>query len=379
MASKHSQIEPTDSTADSALDALELRFAFGGGLGEVLDTFARADAANWKLSWKFRIYYRLRRWIPVVLRQYLQKSRNRSLPVGDAWYVHHDFLEQFKVALGAECRGPAQAIVHPWPDGLEHAVVLTHDIESREGLPQVDKLARLEEQYGLRSAWYFVPAKYRIDSGMLDDLRARGHEVGLHGYNHDGQLFSSKRVFEQRARRINELASDWPATGFRAPMMHRELSWMQALDIDYDASCFDIDPFQAMPGGVGGVWPFIAGRFVELPCTLPQDHTLFVTLQQRTIGIWTKKYALLRALRGMAMCLIHPDYLNTPERWDLYRQLLEQFVAAEGAWKCLPREAASWWRMRDASHVAAAAITGPAAERGRVVDLQSLFAELIGT
>ncbi len=363
------------SKVDRALDALELRFAFAGRLAEVLEHFVRQDASNWRLSWKFRCYYRLRPWIPLAVRQFLQKSRNLKLPVGDAWYFHHDFLQRFAAALRMECDSSHHHVVHPWPDGCEHAAILTHDIESREGLPRVDKLAQLEEQYGLRSAWYFVPAKYQIDSGMLADLQARGHEVALHGYNHDGQLFTSPGLFRRRAMEINEVARRWEATGFRAPMMHRELSWMQALDIDYDASCFDIDPFQAMPGGTGGVWPFIAGRFVELPCTLPQDHTLFVTLQQRTTEIWCKKYELLRRLRGMAMCLVHPDYLDTPERWDLYRQLLEQFAAAEGAWKCLPREVAKWWRQRDASHVEGETVVGPASQRGRAVGLQELFAD----
>ncbi len=376
------QHDQSDSRLNLASAALDYRFAFGGRMTEVFDRWVREDAKHWNLSWKFRCYYQLRRWIPTTLRQCLQKRRNCRLPVGESWYYHHEFAEDFTQSVREECSQPQRMVVHPWPDAYEHATVLTHDIESSAGLKQVDKLAQLEEQYGFRSAWYFVPASYPIDAGMLSDLQARGHEVAVHGYNHDGRLFSTPEVFHSRASKINDVLHRWQVTGFRAPMMHRQLSWMQALEVDYDASCFDIDPFQAMPGGIGGVWPFIAGRFVELPCTLPQDHTLFVTLQQRSTDIWRKKHALLKRLHGMAMCLVHPDYLDTPGRWDLYRQLLDQFAAEEQAWKCLPREVSSWWRLRTASAVEgnsvdSYSVIGPACQRGRAVDLRVLFAELL--
>jgi peptidoglycan/xylan/chitin deacetylase (PgdA/CDA1 family) len=238
------------------------------------------------------------------------------------------------------------------------------------------RLAELEEQYNIRSAWYFVPASYRIDHGVLNSLRERGHEVGVHGYNHDGRLFANQQIFEQRSQHINAIAKAWQASGFRSPMMHRHLAWMQDLDIAYDASFFDIDPYQAMPGGVGGVWPFIAGRFVELPCTLPQDHTLFVTLNQPGIDVWRKKHELIRRLRGMAMYLIHPDYLETPRQWDYYRSLLEYLNTIENDWRCLPHEAAQWWKLRQSSLCREREIQGPAAARGRTVLLDDLFTEL---
>ncbi len=379
----------TPNVCQSGLDGLDIRFAFGGAVGRVLEEFLRADADNWKLSWRFRRYYQLRKWIPLWLRQWLQQVRNTQLPVDDQWYYQHDFLERLRSALIEESQRAVVTvqttgvspnaigkIIHPWPDGFRHAAVLTHDIETRHGLVHVDRLAKLEESYGLRSAWYFVPNSYTIDPGLLRDLQSRGHEVGVHGYNHDGQLFMSPEKFQYRAARINEVARDWQARGFRAPMMHRQLGWMQSLQFDYDASCFDIDPFQAMPGGVAGVWPFIVGNLVELPCTLPQDHTLFVTLQQQSTEVWKRKLELIRRLHGMAVCLVHPDYLDSPQRWELYRELLEQFTAADDAWKSLPSAVAQWWRQRDQSSLDNSTIVGPAAARGRTVELQELFADL---
>ena len=213
-------------------------------------------------------------------------------------------------------------IIHPWPDGTDFAFVLTHDVETADGMRNVLRIADLEQQLGFRSSWNIVPHKYSIDRGLLRELTSRGFEIGVHGYNHDGKLFTSRRVFDARVPAINAALKSFGAVGFRAPMVHRNLEWLQSLDIEYDASCFDIDPFQAMPGGVGSVWPLIAGRFVELPYTLPQDHTIFIALNERDGQIWQRKLDFLAAMRGMALIVTHPDYLDSEHRIGVYRQFL---------------------------------------------------------
>jgi hypothetical protein len=151
---------------------------------------------------------------------------------------------------------------------------------------------------------------------------------------------------------------------------------MQSLEFDYDASCFDIDPFQAMPGGVGGVWPFMAGKLVELPYTLPQDHTLMVTLGVPAFEVWVEKLRLIRQLSGLALLITHPDYLDSPKRQDEYRRFCEYVAMMEDKWLALPCEIAAWWRQRDSSSVRSnQTIEGPAAQRGRTVSLVSLFEE----
>ena len=244
---------------------LPLRFAFGGAMGDVLRESFECDARQARLSAKFKVYYRLRPFIPILIRQFLQQGRNRGFDLPDDWYLPIKFVDRF---LDAACLEPRSLAIHPWPDGHQMSMVLTHDVETKAGVAMVDRLAAMEEEYGLRSAWYFIPHKYDFDPDLLKDLKNRGHEVGIHGYNHDGRLFESPSLFQRRVDPINQALTDYGCTGFRAPMVHRNLNWMQALDIDHDGSCFDIDPFQAMPGGVGGVWPFFAGKFVELPYTL---------------------------------------------------------------------------------------------------------------
>ncbi len=68
-------------------------------------------------------------------------------------------------------------------------------------------------------------------------------EVGIHGLFHDGKLFQSRHVFQKRAVLISHFISKWKVAGFRSPHMHRDLNWIHYLNILYDASTFDVDPF----------------------------------------------------------------------------------------------------------------------------------------
>lgn len=330
----------------------------------------RSDAKAAQLSPAFRAYYRLRSLIPLPVRQLLQ--RHRQIKPVPNWYLP----EQFVAAMVDDVRKSADgvSIVYPWPDGANFAFVPTHDVETADGMRRIEKIAALEEELGFRSSWNVVPHKYPVDRGLLRDLQSRGFEIGVHGYNHDGKLFTSKAIFDRRAPAINAALKDFGAVGFRAPMVHRNLAWLQSLDVEYDASYFDIDPFQAMPGGVGSLWPFVAGRFVELPYTLPQDHTLFVALNETSGRIWEEKLDFVAKLGGMALFITHPDYLDSDYRIDAYRRLLEKARAMQGMWHALPKEVAAWWRERDQSQVLCGndgqyRIEGPAVLRGRVATI----------
>lgn len=352
---------------------LPTRFAFGGELGDVMRDFFLRDMAQAKLSAKFKLYYRLRPYIPIPLRQLLQRERNQRIDVPAGWYLPSEFVQAFRAAIET---APSHQAIHPWPDDYQISVSLTHDVETEQGVKLVNNLAALEEKYGFRSAWNFIPYKYQVDPGLIKDLKDRGHEIGVHGYNHDGRLFESKRTFDWRAGYINKALNQYDSVGFRAPMVHRNLIWLQTLNVDYDASCFDIDPFQAMPGGVGSVWPFLAGKFVELPYTLPQDHTLLVSLGETTSRIWEEKLDYLRSLAGMAMLVTHPDYLDVPARLGVYESFLRHLKTQSHCWFALPGEIAKWWRQRDAMRIdfveGRHIVAGPNSSRAKLLNLRTL-------
>lgn len=322
------------------------RFAFSGAVEELLRARLAHDMQEAKLSNKFKIYYRIRHLIPIPIRQLLQKGRNRNTEVARDWFIDQQFCRQFAEAIQKDA---SKKTLPLWPEDARVCICLTHDVETNDGVNNVLRIADIEERYGFRSVWNFIPYKYKVDPGLIAELKDRGHEIGIHGYNHDGRLFENRATFEKRVKSINKAIDQFDAVGFRTPMVHRNLDWQQALEVDWDASCFDIDPFQAMPGGVGGVWPFIYGRFVELPYTLPQDHTLFVSLGETDKRIWVEKYRLLRKLNGLVMLITHPDYLGSESRLGIYEDFLDYLSKEPGCWKALPNEVSKWWRKRDAA------------------------------
>lgn len=320
------------------------------------------------------IYYAVARpLLPAWVRPLLRKVYHPAEAEGEAllhWPLEDRYV-RFQFALIAavmERLGrDTLDITGLWPDGHGHAFVLTHDVEARAGHDFVPRVMALEEKYGFRSSFNFVPEGYRVDPGLLADMRARGHEIGVHGLKHDGRLFASREVFEQRARQINAYAAEWGAVGYRSPMTHRQPEWMQSLAIDYDLSFFDTDPYEPMAGGVMSIWPFMIGRFVELPYTLMQDHRYLEVLNQRSPDLWLEKVDFIIAHAGMALLNSHPDYLLKPGGMAVYEALLAA-MQARGGWAALPRDVAGWWRRRSAG--APGAVVWRLVRDGRGVRIQ---------
>ena len=111
--------------------------------------------------------------------------------------------------------------------------------------------------------------------------------------------------------------------------MLRNLDWLHDLDVQYDASTFDTDPFEPQPDGGHTIFPFWVPRpngssvtatkstqpllqrgYVELPYTLPQDSTLFLVLRETTPEIWMRKLDWIAQHGGMVLLDAHPDYMS---------------------------------------------------------------------
>jgi peptidoglycan/xylan/chitin deacetylase (PgdA/CDA1 family) len=185
----------------------------------------------------------------------------------------------------------------------------------------------------------------------MGDLRAEGHEVGVHGVYHDGRLFSSEEVFEERLRVMEETAAQWGASGFRSPSLLYDLRLLTTrLRFSWDSSMPAWDPFQPQPGGCLRFVPFaLNDRCVELPVTLWQDFTLFEELGMSDIEVWKRQIAWLHSIGGLINVIVHPDYLRSARRLDLYRSLLIELCGLDGAWRTLPNEVADWERERAAA------------------------------
>ena len=311
---------------------------------------ARFGPSHWRLSLPKRMYYILKPYLPRALTCFLRRHyKNPEKVAGQiSWPIEDRYVKFLWNVLAEVSRSMPQNVESApiWPNGKRFALVLTHDVEDAEGQKFVPAVADLEEKLGFRSLFNFVPERYSIDRRLVDELRQREFEIGIHGLKHDGKLFSSRDEFNRRVARINHYLKEFGAVGFRSPLTHRNPEWMQALDIEYDLSFFDTDPFEPIPGGTMNVYPFFIGHFIELPYTLVQDYTLTSVLNEQTPRIWLNKVEFLRGVQGMALLNAHPDYLKSPKCFTVYSAFLDAMQVQNDAWRALPRNVASWWRMR---------------------------------
>lgn len=294
-------------------------------------------------SSQYKIYYLLRPIIPIFVRQFLQKRKDYG-EIPKDWFMENKLFPK----LTELTQGQDFEIPYFWKDKANFCFVTTHDVEEQAGFDRIAKIADLEEALGFRSSWTLIANKYKIDKGLVKDLQNRGFEIGVHGYNHDGKLYFSKGTFDKRAKLINKKLVELSAKGFRSPQFHRNLDWISGLEITHDLSTFDVDPFQPLPGGTFSIFPFIYKNYVELPYTLPQDHTLFVTLENVSAEIWKKKTEWLIKNHALVLLNTHPDYLETDKKLNTYLDFLKYLKdETEGMWKTLPEKVASWWKFRD--------------------------------
>jgi hypothetical protein len=301
-----------------------------------------------KLSFLKKIYYKLKPIIPrrlqIILRRFIINLNKDKYK--DIWPIYKKVGRAPEGGLG-------------WPNNKQFALVLTHDVDTLKGEERCLDLMRIEKDLGFKSAYYFVPGICKNCFSIHRELRRNKFEVGIHGLFHDGRLYQSRKIFLNRAACINHFLSEWKAVGFRSPAMHHDLTWIHDLNIMYDASTFDVDPFEPQPGGVETIFPFLVNNkisrksYIELPYTLPQDFTIFILMRQRNIDIWRKKLDWIAENNGMALVITHPDYMNIkgnkssideyPVSYylDFLHYIKNKY--ADQYWHALPKEVAQFW------------------------------------
>lgn len=295
-----------------------------------------------------RLYYRLKPYIPwharMAARRFL--ARRQRLAHTAIWPIN-------------EAAGKIPTNWPGWPSKKKFALVLTHDVESQYGMDKVSELMRLEQSLGFRSSFNFIPeGSYRVTRDLRDELTQNGFEVGVHDLRHDGKLYWRRADFQENARSINNYLREWGARGFRSGFMLHDRDCLHELEIEYDASTFDTDPFEPQPEGSHTIFPFWVARpgggYVELPYTLPQDSTLFNVLQETSPAIWKQKLDWLAQRGGMVLVNVHPDYVGfggenlkaSEFPVAFYSEFLKHVIEKYSGqyWHALPHEVAAWYR-----------------------------------
>jgi len=298
-------------------------------------------------------YYAVKRLIPRPIRHKLNRLAVglRSPMAFPAWPYEVTLLSLrcawLQSAMDKLRREDGQHIGF-WPDSYTCCIVLTHDVESRAGLSRMVKMAEVERKYGFRSAWNIPLGQFRVDWAELETMRREGFEFGAHGLAHDGRLFRSDKDFRVLGPEVERLARAHGLRGFRSPSTLRRADLLRTMDFDFDSSFADTDPYEPQPGGSCSIFPFFLGKLVELPYTLPQDHTLMNLIGRQSSPIWIEKAKWISSIGGLILTLTHPDYSSTSPALHEYEELLKYLRHTDGAWHALPSEVANWWRKRSA-------------------------------
>ncbi len=307
-----------------------------------------------------RLYYAIRPLLPVKVRKHLQRIalQDWSKITFPAWPVDttvEDFVDWLWIRIFQVSGAKQIPFIWYWPKSFSSCAIMTHDVETGVGQDFCPTMLKIEQEYGIKSAFELVPeVRYEISQEVMEAIRRAGSEVCVHGLNHDGRLFSSEELFRSRAKAINQYAEKWGARGFRSPVMYRNLSWYDAFHFSYDMSVPNVAHLDPQRGGCCTVFPYFVGDILELPLTTTQDYPLFNIIRSNPMEMWSKQVDSIVAKNGLASFIIHPDYIIEPERQALYRallQMLKRYSSEKNVWLALPREVDTWWRARAAMYL----------------------------
>ena len=222
-------------------------------------------------------------------------------------------------------------------------VLITHDIDSAEGLRNLNGLfLPIEEAAGMRSANYIVPCAWPVDPGLARAALQRGHEIGVHGYDHANRTpFASDTERQARLEAGHRFARQYGGIGYRAPSLLRTKALMAGLETfyRYDSSIpTSGGPFPVPNNGCATARPWRFGRMWELPLSLPRDGSLrFLGYSPSEIGrLWRQTTLHIAESGGIVTLLTHCEgsFSGNPPMLGEYRRFLE-WVAADGRFECV--------------------------------------------
>ena len=272
-------------------------------------------------------------WVPAPARALAARSigiwnRRRV----DRWASFPGWPIDLSADLLADIRSDARGILpSPFAAGTT-PVVLTHDIDSAEGLTNLlAKFTPLEEAAGARSTSYVVPCAWPIDHALVGDLVARGHGVGVHGYDHSNTTpFAGDEERRRRLDAARPLAERYGIIGYRAPSLLRTRALLRDLGARYryDSSIPTSGGLFPVPNnGCATARPFVVEGIVELPLTLPRDGSLrFLGYSPDEIAqAWIECAEIVGRSGGVVVLLTHCErrFSGHPYMLDAYRRFLD--------------------------------------------------------
>ena len=211
-------------------------------------------------------------------------------------------------------------------------VVLTHDIDSAEGLQNlVTRFLALEESVGARSTSYVVPCAWTVDEGLAAEIGERGHDIGVHGYDHSNLTpFADAAERKRRLDAARPFAERHGSVGYRAPSLLRTRALLRDLAgrYHYDSSIPTSGGLFPVPNnGCATARPFTIEGIRELPLSMPRDGSLrFLGYSPDEITrLWIECADLIARSGGVVVLLTHCErrFSGDAQMFEAYRRFLE--------------------------------------------------------
>lgn len=244
-----------------------------------------------------------------------------------------------------------------WPNGKKYAFVLTHDVDSK-WVYQKDNLKTFfdtEEQVGVKGAWFFVGNLYKHDFEKIDFLFRQGHEIGLHGDNHDHKIaFLSKAHINKRLSMCRSFIDRYEIIGFRSPHYLRTPCFYEILKdyVKYDTSMHDsynsISASNMTREGCSTVYPFkLSDCLLEIPITIPEDFELYKREKGPDSIVMTQLEQIneVKTRNGIALLVIHPEpHLSSrKDYFEAFKEVLRAVSMDSDCWICRPKDIYNYW------------------------------------
>ncbi len=317
-------------------------------------------------STKFKLATRLPfsyNTVPRAIRNRLFKLALDPDDITEARLGPVEFLRTiFLASLSAVSEDPIPRVWF-WRPGRSHALAVTHDVETREGLLHgAKRLSEVEGKLGVHSTWNVPSARYSVSHGDLEIILKNG-ELGGHDTTHDGRL--ALLTSEDATRRLRTCKNDLEqkarvkVRGFRSPLLQHSKTLLTATakaGFEFDSSVPSWEPLSPTSfrdHGAGTVFPFTVDGCLEIPVSLPQDHQLVrvmgLTPAQAVerlceISLW------IQGLGGACVLLVHPDYEFASSGIAEYERLLRSLLQP-GCDAMTLGELADWWEFRRSARI----------------------------
>ncbi len=215
-------------------------------------------------------------------------------------------------------------------------VLLTHDIDSPEGLKNLPQILKEEETVGARSTNFIVPCSWRIDHGILSDAQNRGHEIGIHGFDHSNKTaFMDISSINRRIDKMRNFIEKYGVSGYRAPSLLRTQNLLRALSgvFRYDSSIPTSGGLFPVPNnGCASARLFQVEGILEIPLTMPRDGTLlFLGYTPHKIqDLWMHCADIIGSSGGIVVLLTHCEkrFSGSNEMIEAYKNVLQHFKSS---------------------------------------------------